>query len=48
MTPNPEFGKISARKHKTIMPKNLKISLLIAFVKTRWLTYTDKFFPLTN
>jgi len=44
-SPNPASLKISARKHRTITPENLKLSLLIAVVKTRLPTYMDKFFP---
>jgi hypothetical protein len=45
-SPNPASWKISARKHRTIMPENLKLFLLTAVVKTSLPTYTDKFFPL--
>jgi hypothetical protein len=35
VSPNPASLKISARKHRTIMPENLKIYLLIAVVKKK-------------
>jgi hypothetical protein len=45
-SPNPASWMISARKHRTITPENLKLSVLIAVVKTRLPNYMDKFFPL--
>jgi len=45
-SPNPASWIISARKQRTTTPENLKLSVLIAVVKTRLPTITDKFFPL--
>jgi len=35
VSPNPASWKISARKHRTIMPEKLKLSLLIAMVEKK-------------
>jgi hypothetical protein len=45
-SPNPASWKTPARKHRTITPENMKLSLLVAVVKTSLPIYTDKFFPL--